>query len=384
MIIGILEIVEIENKRTFLQKPWFAVLVYISFWMALALAATADEYSYLSVDASEDWWSLFGANLAKWYAIAVKTAVVLLVSRLVPQDKLGFWKSLAVFIFAGIIVVLIFSTITILFDVFAKGIPWSDIWIEKRVDFRESLLWHFFLYWLILFFVSLRRFHRSYRQKSIEASSLELENAQLEKKLTEAHLQTLKAQLHPHFLFNTLNAVSSLVRKGDKETTLKLLATFGDLLRRSIDREDTQLVFLKDEIDFIKQYLSIEQLRFKERLKIDYKIEEKTLNAKVPNMILQPIVENAVIHGIAETINGGILEIKAKIQREKLCLQVYNDGPTLAEDWQVTHQSGIGIVNTIERLDKLYKDEFTFEIKNRENKGVIVCIEIPISEDETH
>jgi len=156
-----------------------------------------------------------------------------------------------------------------------------------------------------------------------------------------------------------------------------LLATFGNLLRRTIDRENVQHVTLHEELDFIQHYLSIEQIRFKERLQVKLRIEDEAKGMMVPNMILQPLVENAIRHGIAETLKGGRLVIEADLHEEKLDLQIYNDGPTLPEDWKMTRQAGIGLVNTIERLDKLYDDQYSFEITNVEEEGVLVRLILP-------
>lgn len=199
-------------------------------------------------------------------------------------------------------------------------------------------------------------------------------SAQLEAKLAQAQLNALKMQLQPHFLFNTLNSISNLALE-DPKKTVQMIARLGDFLRLTIDSNGTQQMSLEQELEFLKNYLEIEQIRFKDRLKVGFKIAPETLSAEVPNLILQPLVENAIKHGIAKSLSAGEIKISANRNGEFLRLEVENDGVFLNGDG--FEKEGVGIANTRERLQQLYGDNFHFELKPLEKGGAKVLLEIP-------
>ncbi|MFC2139977.1 sensor histidine kinase, partial [Bacteroidota bacterium] len=182
-----------------------------------------------------------------------------------------------------------------------------------------------------------------------QLSKSKLKESQLEKELAQANLQALKMQLHPHFLFNTLHAVSTLMQE-DIKTARRMLAKLSDLLRVTLDNVGVQIVELNDEIDFLKSYLEIEQIRFGDRLQIVYEIEQETLSARVPNLILQPLVENAIKHGISNNAEGGKIVIKTYIDSDSLVLSVCDDGKFNGNKFT----EGIGLSNTRKRLNHIY------------------------------
>ena len=209
----------------------------------------------------------------------------------------------------------------------------------------------------------------------------ELVNAQLEGSLTKARLQVLQMQLRPHFLFNAHNAISQLIHK-DPDSAERVLGNLSDLLRKSLEKFEESEIPLRRELEFIEKYLEIEQVRFGERLRIEMKIEPDTLEALVPNMILQPLIENAIKHGISPLVNGGKIEIVARRENERLLLKVADNGVGIAEHESKKLSTGIGLVNTKSRLLHLYKEQQTFEIYSEDQKGFLVRITIPFKKQE--
>ncbi|MGE0886706.1 MAG: sensor histidine kinase [Blastocatellales bacterium] len=211
--------------------------------------------------------------------------------------------------------------------------------------------------------------------------------ALLEAYLAQSQLQALKMQLQPHFLFNTLNSISSLVLDEPK-AAVQMIARLGDFLRLTIENNGTQEVSLERELEFLKCYLEIQQVRFRDRLKVKIEIEPQALDARVPNLILQPIVENAIKHGIALQAAAGQIQIKAGFEDDKLKVQVSNDGPcrngnghqkkNRIHSTALATGQGVGIANTRERLRQLYQDQFQLELTTFDEGGAVCVMEIPV------
>ena len=212
---------------------------------------------------------------------------------------------------------------------------------------------------LVVFFV-IELYHK-YKEQS-------LRSAQLEGQLAKAQLQMLKMQLQPHFLFNANNTIAMLIRKGEHEKAVGMIAGMSDLLRSSLDRDNRQRISLQEEMDLLSKYLEIESLRFEDRLDLQIQLAPDTLSALVPSFVLQPLVENAFKHGFAKSIGIVLLRIESLKEGEVLHLRVFNSGPPLPEAPSAT---GIGLSNTRQRLQQLYEGQYQLELKNEQN-GVLV------------
>ena len=210
----------------------------------------------------------------------------------------------------------------------------------------------------------------------------QLKTLQLEAQLSQAQLQALKMQLHPHFLFNTLHSISALLNK-DVEAARKMITRLGDFLRLTLENSGAQEVTLKQEMEFLTCYLEIERIRFQNRLVTRIDLGELTLLAKVPNLILQPIVENAIRHGIAPRSSPGFIDIAAKQLDGRLRIQVRDNGPGLPEHRTSQNQfkKGLGLANTETRLKRLYGADHLFDLTNDPAGGLIVTLEIPFHTD---
>lgn len=205
----------------------------------------------------------------------------------------------------------------------------------------------------------------------------ELRATQLEAKLAQAQLQVLRMQLQPHFLFNTLHSISALVHE-DPEGADRMLAHLGDLLRMTLSPEATQEVALRQELDFLDRYLEIEKTRLGERLHICRTIAPDTLDAYVPHLILQPLVENAIRYAVAPRSEGGKVEIRATRRESVLRIEVWDDGPGLKSPDGAMNGTGLGLRNARERLAQLYGSAATLELSNLPTKGFLAALTIPL------
>src|SRR5438874_4659595 len=203
----------------------------------------------------------------------------------------------------------------------------------------------------------------------------ELAQSSLKARLAQAQLKALKMQLHPHFLFNTLHSISSLVLE-DPPKANSMIARLGDFLRLTLDHADHELVTLKEETEFLRAYLDIEQVRFGDRLKVTFEMEPMTLSAQVPHLILQPVVENAIQHAVAPRTAQSHIDIKAQRLAGLLRLEVKDNGPGIASKSDLLELRGVGLNNVRARLSQAYGSDFRFELTNGAEGGLTVTMEI--------
>ena len=196
----------------------------------------------------------------------------------------------------------------------------------------------------------------------------------------QAQLKMLRYQLNPHFLFNTLNAISTLILDGANETANKAVSRLSDFLRYTLDNDPMSRVTLGSELGAIDLYLEIEKVRFGDRLVIEKAVEEKARNALVPSLILQPMIENAIKYAISPSEDGGTLRISARVQRDTLVMQLSDTGPGLGNANNGQKSSGVGLKNTRERLQQLYGENQAFTLAPNEPSGLTITMNIPYEE----
>jgi signal transduction histidine kinase len=247
------------------------------------------------------------------------------------------------------------------------GVASAPLWTGLVDNFHSSLP----TYWIILFAYYAFDYYVKYRDRELRAS-------QLETRLSQAQLQALKMQLNPHFLFNTLNTISSLMYT-DPAAADAMMTRLAELLRLTLDTTldgGAQEVTLKEEIDLLDRYLEIERIRFEERLRVTIDVDPQVLGARVPSFALQPLVENAIRHGIAPRPEGGSLELHAEEQDGMLEIRLHDDGPGLQPTG--ARREGIGVANTRARLAQLYGDRHRFEMVNAPEGGLLVTLALPL------
>jgi two-component system, LytTR family, sensor kinase len=262
---------------------------------------------------------------------------------------------------------------------------WYAIWpVEPRIpvgsEFSLVFLFGFHTslvaYWVVLSIQAAIRNHRLAQERAQAALRSDLRSSQLETQVVQARLGALKAQLQPHFLFNTLNAIVVLVRQQKAQQAEETLARFSDLLRAVLADMDAQEVPLSRELEYLRLYLSIEQLRFSDRLRVEIAVEPELLDAAVPHMALQPLVENAIRHGVSRRSTAGVIAIRAQRHGDSLHLQVIDDGPgfgTRGADGGM----GLGLANTRARLRQLHGDAAELRIDSGAGGGAVVTLVLP-------
>ena len=315
-------------------------------------------------------WQLVSGYI--WFAIS---PVILYLARRFPFDD-GRWKtSVPVHLVACVAIALA----QLLIDAFVLtrlGYPSNRVFPNFFEAYKFFVVVNLHLSILIYMGVVAIWSTYSYYQKYRER---ELHSSQLEARLAQSRLQVLKMQLHPHFLFNTLNAISELIYK-DPESADRMLTDLSDLLRLSFENLEVQEIPLKQELEFLEKYLEIEQMRFHDRLTVEMHISPDALDATVPNMILQPLVENAIKHGIAPRSSGGRIDIDASRSNGHLEITVRDDGLGVPFGDFENLPQGVGLTNTRRRLQHLYGDKHTFGLSSIDNGGLAVNLVIPFSE----
>ena len=312
------------------------------------------------------------------YLWALLTPSIIRLARRFPVERGQYLRSTALHLFAGAL----FSSLQLALYVFARqwllgdtSRPFSPLESFQSIlvaEFHTGLL----LYWAVLGLCHAYDYYRRYRERERRAAQLELEAAQLETQLARAQLDALRTQLHPHFLFNTLNTISVLMRE-DVVTANRMLLRLSDLLRLALKNADTNEVTLRQEMEFLRSYLEIEQTRFQHRLTVKMEIDAEALDARVPNLILQPLVENAIRYGVAPRPTESTIEIRARRRNGQVELEVLDDGPGIDEMRKEAADNGIGLSNTRARLDKLYGAAHSFHLSSADGGGTRVTITIP-------
>jgi sensor histidine kinase YesM len=319
------------------------------------------------------WFRLFFVLLLAWLPWALATPVVLHLGRKYPLARWRRVSTWSVHFAACATIGLVWATwVASLEETLNPWAhvpapdPFSQLWLQK---FENGLLSYVVLYATILLVSHILESREKLAQQQTET-------ARLNEQLSKAQLNSLRNQIEPHFLFNTLNAIAGLVREKRNDAAVAMIAGLSDFLRRVLEDSNRHEVPLGEELDFALKYLDIQKVRFGDRLQVSASVPSELLPAPVPSLILQPMVENAIKHGIAKRVQGGAIRIAAFRSNGRLTLSVYNDGPKLPEGWDKT-RSGIGISNVQTRLQGLYGAAFDLNVQNQEPGGVEVSLSVP-------
>jgi two-component system, LytTR family, sensor kinase len=355
---------------------WLKWVALAGFWTFIALLYANQIYFFMRAEGMyHQWWLITVWQILVWNTWTALTPLILWAGRRFPIERIrwrrGVLMHLPIFAVVSSLNVAIFTALYISmrpFDVYQNvTTPFSHQYYEKLLS-RFPL--DFLIYSAILGLGYAFDYYEKYRERETRAT-------QLETQLAQAQLETLKMQLQPHFLFNTLNAISSLVRDQENKVAVSMIAGLSGLLRHSLENIGKHEVSLREELEFLELYLDIQQMRFSDRLKIEMDVEPETLDAAVPNLILQPLVENAIRHGISPRISGGLIQLSTRNDNGLLKIRVMDDGQGLKREWRLEEAGGIGLANTKARLEQLYGDEHRFYVRNRAGGGVEACLAFP-------
>jgi two-component system, LytTR family, sensor kinase len=320
------------------------------------------------------WSLLFVLNLGYWYSWALLAPVVLWLSRRFPLDKASWHVSLpahGVGVFAVTTAHIAMAVATRMLTYWAIGDTSGSWRLEAQRMFFLNFDWEMMTYWAIVGLSHALAYQREAQWRALGASRLET-------RLVEAQLQALQRQLQPHFLFNTLNTISALMHR-DVEAADAMIARLSDLLRISLNAVGVQEVSLKEELDFLAKYLEIEQTRFRDRLTVVFEVAPETLDALVPNLILQPLVENAIKHGIGPRAAPGRITIASRRVADTVELTVQDNGLGLSAARLSDFNRGVGLSNTRSRLEHLYGAAHRFEFRQPAGGGLLVLIVVPLA-----
>jgi two-component system, LytTR family, sensor kinase len=347
----------------------------VGIWTAYGLLASLqqDVSALLNGRSIEPWTGLVMQLPQAWYWAAL-TPVVIRLGRRLPLRGPGWPLRVIAHLLIGAAIVFVLD---ILFALYAPlvapaYVSSSTTLVRASRLFGWSFLADSMLYWGLLgvgYVVD----------EAARSRGREVQQSKLQGQLATARLAALKMQLHPHFLFNALHTVGALVRTGRSAPAIQVVARLGDLLRRMLDGAMTQEVPLGEEVEFIRAYLEVEQIRFEDRLVVQWNIQPGVLDAKVPHLILQPLVENALRHGLGSNEAAGHLTIEARRTGESLELAVSDEGPGLDGRERAEAMRGVGLANTQLRLSQLYGKAASLEVANAPPPagGVIARIRVP-------
>jgi two-component sensor histidine kinase len=375
-----LDDVEHDRDSRAMPRPLGFVRPALIFGVATALGCFSGFQAYYYVSTFTEWPAslpfLIALNLGYWYSWACLTPAILFLARQAPfTDRTSWKRALAVhvpgvFAMTALHVMLTVSSQTAI--VWLVGQEQRSWMAEAQRMFFNNFDWEMMTYWAIVGLSHALWYHN-------EAQDRALRTSQLETHLVEAQLQALQRQLQPHFLFNTLHTISALMHR-DINAADDMIAKLSDLLRISLHNVGVQEVTLKQELDFLSKYLEIEQTRFRDRLTVMFDVQPDTLDALVPNLVLQPLVENAIKHGIGPRPTPGQIEIRSRRLGSMLELEIKDNGVGLSAARLTDFNRGIGLGNTRSRLQHLYGSSHRFEFRQPPGGGLSVLIAIPLVE----
>ena len=358
-----------------MNRRLLRLLAYLALWTAVAALFAAQatiSYTYAGTRTVPA-WRILVFSLADWYVWAALAPAIFWLARRFSFTRKP-WLSAAVHLPASVVFVAARGMIRLLIGAVVPSLR------ANPQGLTATLGLHMFAYWAILAVAIAFAYQRMYREEQLSASALKAQ-------LARAELGLLKMQLHPHFLFNTLNAISEQVHV-DPNAAERMITQLSELLRHTIRSGSAFEVSLREEVELLQRYLSIQQVRFGERLCVTLEIAPDVMEALVPNLVLQPLVENAIQHGLAPRASGGSIAISGRREPgtagQRLVLEVQDDGVGLDAARQrrtavgADEREGVGISNTVARLEQLYGDDYAFTLGARAGGGCVATIRVPL------
>jgi sensor histidine kinase YesM len=362
-------------------REWLGIL---GFWTFLALLESTKAYvSARARGLPQPLSYVLVGNLPWWYAWALLTPIAFMLARKARLDRRPIGGAIVVHGVASLVLALVHLVPIALLYWFTNvrltpDPPTAPELVRRLIDGYAML--NVLTYWVVVGGYYALEFHRRYRATELQAARLEARAAHLEALGTEARLAALRMELNPHFLFNTLNAISGLVRRSERDAAVAMLARLGDLLRRTLSPDRRLEIPLSDELESLRLYLDIERARFGDRLRISIDADDDVRDALVPALILQPVVENAVRHGIAQTPGPGEVGVAIHRAGSGLRIEVRDSGPGFPG--RDDRREGVGLSNTRARLAQLYGDDASLGIGRTPSGGAAVTITLPFHQAE--
>ena len=354
-------------------------LLILGFWTLLGLLESSKTYVWYRVhDIPWGWSEALIGNMPWWYVWALLTPFAFALAHRFRFDESH--RVVAVLVHFG--AALVFTAVhlsavgVLYYYTTTRGLRFDNPGEQIQTFLNGYLVTDVLTYFAVIGGYYAIEFHRRFRERELAAARLETRAAQLEAGMVEARLSALRMQLNPHFLFNTLNAISGLVRRREHDDAVRMLARLGELLRVTLDQDGAHEVPLEQELALLRQYLEIEQIRFRDRLVITLDVSDAARDALVPALILQPIAENAVRYGVAGTTGPARIVVCAQVREGALILEVQDSGPGFGALGQ--HGHGVGLDNVRARLEQLYGSAGTLTLENADEGGARVTLTLPL------
>jgi two-component system LytT family sensor kinase len=361
--------ITVNRARSF-SWTWIALL-----WAGLGVFdATQNIFSMLHAGMHHSWAKLFFVLMFNWLPWGLVTPLVIGLGRRYPVS-FGSARAWLMHVSAVVVIDVVAAAWGAVLEVAVQ--PWLP-------DFEAS---HFMVIWpqkisggllpaCILYTVILAVTYLLDSKAKVAAQQTAA--ARLNEQLSHAQLSALQRQIEPHFIFNSLNSIAGLVREQNNDAAVSMIVALSDFLRRVAVSSSEPKARLAQEVEFLEKYLQIQEARFADRLNLQLEIPANLRNAQVPSLILQPLVENSIKHGIAKQVRGGTVRVTASRTGAMLRLSVYNDGPLLRD--ANSAENGIGLLNLRTRLELLYGEDFELRLENSGSSGVEVTVALPYSE----
>ena len=321
------------------------------------------------------WPPLFATELASWLPWALATPLVVALARRYPIVRGISVRTLCAHLAAFAAISAVAETWSAWLQVLFN--PWGNRRWPTFIDTWSTTLIFQALTFFIAYALILTVTYLLDARESIARQTTE--TARLNEELSRAQLATLRSQMEPHFMYNTLNSIAGLVRDQRGDAAVSMIVGLSEFLRRASEDFHRSQVSLAEEVEYLQRYLDIQKVRFGERLQVSVDIPTELLRAQVPNLLLQPLVENAIKHGISKRVAGGTLRVAGTCRNGNLCLSVYNDGPSLFTDLRETH-TGVGIGNLRTRLQILHGTDSGLQLRRADAGGVEVVVTLPFTE----
>ena len=362
--------------RAAIPRRAHRVFVFLVFWFVVALLSSVHWELFYFGRNPYTWWELFRVKVALWYVWGAITPIILWFGWRFRLER-GRWP-LRLLLLAGmsvgvtVVYMALYSFLVWLNSLGVSSLSFPSIGplVKWVVGVHSS--WYFLAFWATIGIENAIIYYQRSHEREMVAS-------QLQRQLVEAQLEAVRSRLQPHFLFNTLHSIHALIEQQDYETASRMLRALSDLLRRALDHVEREQVSMREEIEFLRRYLDIEMVRFSDRLTVTWRIDKDAEQACVPSFLLQPLVENAIRHGIERRPGPGHIDILAHRADDQLVVEIRDNGAGLEDGGQsLVERHGLGDLRAL--LDRLYPGRYSLSLTSANGAGAAVSVRLPIVE----
>lgn len=340
------------------------LLAYLFLWTVIAVVAATTTFIALGGSTLQDWLGVFYKMASFFYPWGIIAIAINWLLWRVPLNRRNFVLVVPLHL-------LLLVVVTTTFPFLIQAGDWREWVYGSRAAGFHAL--NTFIYSFVLIGSMMLRYYWLGRARERDAQRAEFRSLALEKDLGQAKIDTLRIQMNPHFLFNALNSISSLISTAHNDEALRMTGLLGTLLRTSLEQTRASFIPLREELEFLEKYLAIEQIRFGDRLQVKQVVPERCLDTPVPSLFLQPVVENVIKHAVSPTTAPVSVELSILCSGDRLDFEISDDGPGLPRGLEY----GCGLRNVSERIGLLYGDSATLVVENRDEGGTRVRIGLP-------